>query len=492
MDRAGGLTVRQGAARASAPRRAATRAAAIGVGGLALLWPALLNGYPLLFSDTGAFLAQTVATWPVWDKPFVYGPLLHAAHWRWSLWPAVAAQALLLSWLLWLAQRAWRGQATAGVHLGIVAALALLTPASWIAALLLPDALTPALVLALGLLGAAWDRLSWPERGGLGAVALLAAASHPSHLPLAAALTVLALGLRGWRAGRRCAAPVAGAVLLLVASNGLLHGHASISPFGSVFLLARLQDDGPAARTVAARCAELAPPNWRLCAWRDRLPLDSDAFLWAPDGPVWSVAGRSGQPAAPATPGSLDGRPPGVEPQPDPLRGPIGLAPEAAAIVRETLAREPLAVAGAALRNGWTQLGRFRIGDTLVPDHLAASVGRQLALGFPAGEQARFAAGLQARGLLPDAAAAWMWPHGPAIALGVLGLAVALWRQRADRARLLLVLAVPAALLVNAAVTGALSKPHDRYQARLIWLLPLAGLAALSPRRPAPPPRRAT
>jgi hypothetical protein len=30
-------------------------------------------------------------------------------------------------------------------------------------------------------------------------------------------------------------------------------------------------------------------------------------------------------------------------------------------------------------------------------------------------------------------------------------------------------------------VTGALSGPHDRYQARIAWLLPLAGLLAMRP-----------
>ena len=31
---------------------------------------------------------------------------------------------------------------------------------------------------------------------------------------------------------------------------------------------------------------------------------------------------------------------------------------------------------------------------------------------------------------------------------------------------------------MNALVTGALSGPHDRYQARIAWLLPFAGLLA--------------
>jgi hypothetical protein len=56
-------------------------AAAILLAALLLVWPAFLNGYPLLFSDTGAFLAQTVVPLMIWDKPWVYGPMLAAFHW---------------------------------------------------------------------------------------------------------------------------------------------------------------------------------------------------------------------------------------------------------------------------------------------------------------------------------------------------------------------------------------------------------------------------
>ena len=41
-------------------RRGVTAWPAILGGGALLLWPAALNGYPLVFSDTGAFLAQTI------------------------------------------------------------------------------------------------------------------------------------------------------------------------------------------------------------------------------------------------------------------------------------------------------------------------------------------------------------------------------------------------------------------------------------------------
>ncbi|HYZ32080.1 MAG TPA: hypothetical protein VE684_07335, partial [Crenalkalicoccus sp.] len=67
-------------------------------------------------------------------------------------------------------------------------------------------------------------------------------------------------------------------------------------------------------------------------------------------------------------------------------------------------------------------------------------------------------------------------------AAAALGLLRAL--REGCRARAGLVLMVALALLVNAAVTGALSGPHPRYEARLAWLLPLAGLLAWAPGTP--------
>lgn len=429
--------------------------AAIAGGAALLLWPALLNRYPLVFSDTGAFLAQTVMGWPVWDKPFIYGPLLHAFHWRVSLWLPVLAQGVLLSWLLWLVQRVVWGRAAAGWHLLLCAGLAALTAAPWFASLLMPDILAPALVLALFLLGFGGDRLKRAELWALGLVATLAIAAHLSHLPVAAALLLpVAFLRRRWRAVLRCVAPLLAAVLLLLATNWVVHGRLALSPYGAVFALARLVADGPAARTIAARCPEA---GWHLCRWAGRLPTDSDLFLWQGDGPVWAPR--------------LDGATPG---------GPISLAPEAAVILRETLAREPLAVLRAAAGNTLRQLGMVRVGDMLGPENLQASVARQLALGFPAAEQRRFEWSLQAQGKLPEAAALLLWPHGAVLLLGALAALLAgvdAARAR-DARRLGLLLCVLVGLGANAAATGALSRSHDRYQARIAWLLPLAGLLA--------------
>ncbi len=433
---------------------------AVAGGALLLAWPAFLNGYPLLFSDTGAFLHQTLGPLMIWDKPWVYGPLIHLFHWRWSLWLPLLAQCLALSHLLWLAQRAVANRATPARHAGLVAGVALLTAAPWSAALLMPDILAPVAVLSLFLLAFARDVLGPREAAWVYALAALAIAAHLSHLPVAAALVALAVVLaRRARPALRAAAPLAAAVLVLLYTNSVGHGRASLSPHGGTFLLARLVANGSAARTVAARCPG---SGWYLCAWAGRLPADSDEFLWRPDSPVNRDAGGA----------------------PRFLGGAL-LSAEAGEIVAETLRRKPGRVAADALRDAAVQLVAVAVGDTLPREALGATLRERIAGGFPAREVAAFDGSAQARGLLPGRAAPFLATHAPVLVLGAGLLAWCLRREWRAPRRLRFGLCVLAGVAANAFATGALSGPHDRYGARVAWLVPFAAaLLLLPPARP--------
>jgi hypothetical protein len=434
---------------------------AVFLGAPLLVWPAWLNGYPLVFIDTVSYLLHTTAPEVPWDKTQAYGPFLHAFHWQRSLWAPMLVQGLIASHLIWLAQAAVRGRAGLGWHLAICAGLALLTPAPWFLATLMPDALTGLVPLCIFLLG--FGRLSPGQALWVGGLAVLAVASHLSHLPVALALLGLVL-LLTWRLAPllRAGLPVALAVLLLCLSNLLVFDRFTPSPHGAAFLLARLQADGPAAALLAARCPQA---GWHLCAFADRLPMDSDEFLWDETSPLNREA---------------DGRPRRM----GAMRG----AAEARIIIGETLAAFPLRVALAGIGNALAQSAKFMVGDTLVADHLALSARRAIAEFFPAEELAQFDDGAQMQGDLPGRAAPWLIPHVPVVLLALLAVPWMAWRaaRAKDGPRLALLALALGAVVVNAAAAGALSKPHHRYQARIVWLLPLAiGLAAL-PRRPEP------
>ncbi len=416
-------------------------------GALFLAWPALLNLYPLVFSDTHAFLVQGGEPQMVWDKPFIYGPLLTLFHLRLTLWLPLAAQCLLVSHLLWLT-RAMVAPPTLRFHLALCATLAAFSAAPWFTSLLMPDILAPAAVLALTLIGFA--KLSTPLRLWLLLLATIAIASHLSYLPLALALTLLGLLLR---AHRSILVPLPAALALLLATNVIGHGKWSISPYGAVFALARLTTDGPAQAVLARECPR---PDWKLCDWQGRFPTDSDDFLWKEWAPVWSTG------------------------------GPIALAPEASAIVRATLLQEPAAVLHSALSNTTEQLTRVALGDTLGNDWLESSITGSLRAYFPEAEMARFRAGLQMNERLRP----WAEPLNPlhlaALLAGGIATAILAWRRNRLAAMILL------ALLANAAAAGALSRPHDRYQARIAWLVLVPALLTIGSRAAADtaaPPR---
>jgi hypothetical protein len=353
-------------------------------------------------------------------------------------------------------QRVACGGATAAAHLGVCLVAAALTTAPFTVALLMPDVFAPVVVLALALLGFASAALSRGEAVWFAAVAAAGIAAHLAHLPLALAMVGIALLAGRWRGALAVALPVAAAVALLLATNLAGHGRAVLSPHGATFLLARLQADGPATAVIRARCPAA---GWYLCGVVDRLPMDANDFLWAPDSPVNRDAAGQAR-----------------------FLGGAMLSPEAGEIVAATLRAHPLEVALAVARNAARQAVTAGIGDTLGNDHLAAALRPRLVEGFPAREVAAFDASRQAQDALRDAVS-WLAPvHALALAASLPLVAFALWRGGGATAAWIAA-AVLLGLAANAVATGGLSGVFPRYQARVAWLLPVLAAMLLLPRR---------
>ncbi len=420
---------------------------AILAGALLLAWPALVNGYPVLFSDTGALLEMGMMPDMGWDKPWVYPPFLLLTSARLTLWGSVAAQCLILSHLLWLAGSIVVPLQPAR-HVALCALLALATAAPWFASLLMPDIFAPIAVLCLFVLAYGSGRIGRGALAWAGVLGTFAIASHLAHLVLAAGMIVTAgLLLRRWP--WRPAVPLAAALAVLLGSNLVGNGVLAVSPYGSVFALARLVGDGPGRDWVDAHCSAA---EFRICAWRGRLSADSDEFLWDPHGPVWA-----------------DGF------------GPIRYAPEAARLVPSILAAYPGAALQAAAANTGRQLLRLQVGDALAALHVDVAVLPRLELYLPGREATAYRTSLQAQDRLAPVAAPF-WPlHLAALLAGAAGT---LWVAVTCRGPVQgLAVLVLAGLLANAAATGALSGPHDRYQARIAWLAVLPPLLAYAARR---------
>lgn len=424
-------------------------AAAVVWGGLAaalLLWPAAWNRYPIVFADTGTYLSQAVHRYAGWDRPIFYSLFILPLHGARSLWPIVVVQALLAVAVLRVACRTLLPGLTWPAFTTAVALLSALTWLPFLTSEVMPDLFTPLLILVTIILAWAPDEICGAERWTLIVLAGFMTSTQQSSIPLVLGLIVTLAPLAVWRRRlpARAILPATIAPLLALAAlctaNFAAHHRLSPSPFGNVFYLARLIADGPAAAELRRDCPAR---DWRLCPYVDRLPADSDEFLWAADSPLVLAGGAK------------------------------MVSADASEIIAAAVRNDPLGVAAAALDNTGRQLTRFASGDGLEP--WTRQVTPWLARGFPMAEQARYTNAMQQRGLLilPP------WLKAIHVTVGVLGIAAcAVMLPGALHRRLLsagFLLGVLLALPMAAAITGALSAPHDRYQARIMWLPPFIG-----------------
>lgn len=408
----------------------------------ALMTPALWNGFPLIFPDTGGYLTRPIEGALGMGRSALYGLFLYAGV-PFSFWPNALLQSALAVWLIVLTLRVNALGGRPWLALGIVAMLTVCTSLPWFAGQLMPDILFPAAVLALYLLTFRADRLATWERYGLAAVIVFAIPSHMAaagmSVGIIAALWLLArfkrLDLpqpRLWLATGAVAAGVA----LCPVSNYAITGSFAFTPGGSSFLFGRLLEDGIVGRYLDEHCPDAA---LKLCTLKAELPDDADGWLWGD-----SAFNRLGYEA---------------------------WETEEKAIIVATIERYPFVQAGAAVVDTLKQFASFQTEVSITDNEPTISAfGDRVPQLFPQFMKARQQTGGFDVGPLNLL-------HVPFAALAIGGLGVALiWRRRFEIAPGLaaLCLTVLLALAANAAICGIFSHPVDRYQSRLAPLAPFA------------------
>ncbi|WP_294307595.1 hypothetical protein [uncultured Sphingomonas sp.] len=445
-------------------------AAAILLGAAILSWVAVANGFPLVFADSGTYLRIPLELFYPTDRPPVYGLAIGLPLWIMGVWGIVAVQAMGSVLIIAMTLAIGGGRLHAR---DLIATCALLAPGSslpWFVGQIMPDIATGFVPLVLfALLARPSDTPLW-QRAGLAALLALLIAVHLSHVLLAAGLSGLAmvamlLSGTGWRETVRRSLPAMLAImvtLLGLSSLNRVAGYEFRPALSSdTFLLARLFDGHVAQPTLARLCHERALAH---CAAR---PLVDDpsvaqpgqAYLWDQHSPLGAMLHRD--------------RP--------------GVIAEQRVIIRTVLHDDPGGVAALAWRGFTEQLTTVRKG-VLPPYAADMQIAHILKARLPDAYRA-FAVSRQQRGALdplkfaPDVAVA--------VAVVLLLPLMLVWAIGGRRWRLLgLTGLVVATLLLNAAITGDLSGPDDRYQSRVLWLLPLLAVCfATAPReRPVPEP----
>jgi hypothetical protein len=435
-------------------------ASALGMATLSLMFllAAIWNGFPLIFYDTGAYVLEGLGHVFVVERAPVYAELLFLAGGAFSLWPVVILQALMTSYLILAVARIEVPGLTLGGLALIGAVLSLATGIDWYVGQVEPDIFTPMVILGSYLLlfrGACLDRSG---RIWVTVLTGLAVACHPSHLGLQAGL-IIAAGLlklltRRWRDLpqpdlRRGLIGLVTALGIILAGNFALTGTVFISRSGSVFVFARLMQDGIVQRLLKDTCPPAGDTHWQLCPYRNRLPTNANAWLWGTGSEFHALGGFASK----------------VQQEED------------SRIILESLKRYPLINVRAAAYDSATQFFDVKTGDGIEPQLTILESGfRHLIPGqVPAYLEAR-----QQRGVLRFKALNLV--HVPVAAMSVLGLFLLLHnaagRRKWDEASLPALVLL--ALIGNAIICGTFSNPHDRYQSRIVWLPSLVLLLAVA------------
>jgi hypothetical protein len=408
---------------------------------LTLLAPALWNGYPLLQSDTGGYLARWYEGYLVPSRSTVFGLYLHFGEYTY-FWVNLAIQALATMWILQLTLRVF-GLASPSRLFGLSLVLTLTTALPWLASMLLTDIFAGLSVLSLFILVLHGDKISAFEKTALFVFTAFAAATHSATMAVLLGLCCVGWIARPFLHGRIKATSLAGGMLtiatgavMLVSANYALSGQVAWTPGGYAIAFARMLQDGIVTRYLGDHCAE---QHFKLCPYRNDLPETADDFLWSRET-VFNKLGRF--------PGMND---------------------EMGYIAIHALAEYPLWQAQEALLATGEQMLKVATGENTDHPTLTHTYGiyrdylrQQLKVVDAARQQSSFIT-FGPINLI----------HVPvaliSTALILAMLIAAAFRRRLDDVTLLAA-TVFLALLGNAVICGVISGAHDRYGSRLVWI----------------------
>lgn len=398
-------------------------------------------------------------------SPF-YSVLLYSMAQFFGLWSMVILQALAIAWIIsrvaWLADSQQPFKVAAAI-----AALAILPSGAWFSVgFVMPDIYAASALACIALLFSYSDRMSRIERVSFGALLATSALFHSTHLVTSLAIVTVGGTAAFWLFAHRnrqlaggwaaAAIALAVAVLLQLAFDVAARSAIGVSPKRPPFLMARVIADGPGRVYLNSICP--SDPKFTACAVRNYTFESADELLWS------GVPGKGGFQTF-----SVDER--------------IKLIAEEPQFVISVFLHDPLAMIRAAIGNAWQQLALFSPTEAWIDPGQSFSD-----LAFREVNLFEVAPFLNScienlGSCLPKVPEALVAPiAGLALILALIAIGIHLIAYgspagaasfrypRHDRA-VLFTFIIVLGVIINAALCGAVSGPHPRYNARLIWLL---------------------
>jgi len=451
------------------------------LGAVVLLIPTFLNGYPFFYYDSSAYVRgpdfaireiinpKLTTVWsgvevasdkilPASSSPgeaaktilsgrsVYYGFLVYVGYVLSDFWLAAFLQAYIVAAIVGLLfLRCWQIFSARRYFLTLTF-LSVLTPLGFFAGFMMPDIFAAAAILAIVMLFVYSQQLELIDVIFLAGLLILSFAFHSSHIAFALVmlplLTIVAIFFAKDRVARFRALTLvifcltaAGALELVF--NQITFKVVGRFPLRLPYLTARLTELDPGLRYLDHACT---PPQYAVCAYRARLPLNWNAFMFDNDAQTGVFA-----PADFATKRQL--------------------SDEQVRFALHVFLFEPAQTIRGLMGDFGRQLVMFSVNDAKMP-----GVGEN----FPQqiGEKIK-ASNIYS---YPEIIRQWSTVTYVVTIFSLAVVIFGLFRLRSNHEMSAFALSVWITLLgvlANAFVCAVLASPFDRFQARVIWLVPL-------------------
>lgn len=263
-----------------------------------LMIVALYNGYPLVESDTGAYIEHGFRFHFPADRPPFYGVFLRITALWTSLWLPVFAQSLLLAYLLRRYIRFLYPEVDIYSEVSCIIIIIAFTCVAWVSAYLMPDVFAG--ILLLSLLLYLYDIANTGKLQNITylAIIVLAIIVHNSHFLVTGVFAALVLLSAIWKKNRML---VTRSIMLIGICAGFWLGMSTInfvrnhgftfSKGSHVFMVTKFAETGILKKYLDDNCEK---KNLKLCPYKDQIPAYSWDFLWDQNGPLYKTGGWEG------------------------------------------------------------------------------------------------------------------------------------------------------------------------------------------------------
>ena len=452
-----------------------------GIVSIIFMTPAIWNGFPLIFTDSLSYLHSGVELVAPVDRPIFYGLFTRLSNLILDLWGLLFLQSVLVIFLLLKLASILFPDLSIKNSLIWLYLIGLTTSVPWFISQISADIFISCLFLTMVILALVCERASFGNIIFLAGLMILEICMHSGNLIIGFLLFLCILSLlyvqkKSWSHIKKFSLITIGSFIVsissIVASNVVFDQGFTFNRWGKVIFLARVLEDGPGLRYLNDICATR---DLKTCA---ALPLFNEASKKEED---------LGLTKNPETKNLVlnallwDG---GIN-----LVGGLSVVnSEALEIIRGAIRTYPLEMAHAFAKNTYDQFTIFTVGNQFGSTAHLIAINNFFQVHFPTSYKS-YINYHQSKGGVNIVTNVLNPAYNLTIIFSgsfILVLAYFSFRKQSYWDRIcknssvqLVIFSLLGFLISNAMITGGISAVFDRYQSRVIWLLPAITLLCI-------------